>query len=167
MRFHKSETCGCTAFIQMLLFDASRKQCFRGISYRPRTAPKAWQEWMSFSTGEQQCSNGSAAVSRGREARRELQSVPEQIGLRKIIFPLFPAFVPATRERVSKSKPSVVGHRTSWRRGWHPPPIATCQHTGAFRGRGVIRVFSQMGPRGLGGTPAPSRGAAWLHPCAL
>lgn len=153
MRFHKFKTCGCTAFIEMFFFDASRKQCFRGISYRPRTAPKAWQEWMSFSTGEQQCSNDSAAVSHGREARREPQSVPEQIALRKIIFPLYPAFVPVIRERVSESKPSVAGCQAARRWGLHPPPTSACQHTGTFTDLGVITVFSQLGLRGLGGDP--------------
>lgn len=166
MRFHKFKTCGCTAFIQMFFFDASRKQCFRGISYRPRAAPKAWQGWMSFSTGEQQCSNGSAAVSPGREARGELPSVPEQIGLRKIIFPLFPAFVPATWERVSESKPSVAGHRTAWRRGSHPPPAAACRHAGTCGDLGVTRVFSRRGC-GVSGRPwLPPGVRAWLHPCA-
>lgn len=80
----------------MFLFDASRKQRFRGISYRPRAAPEAWQEWMSFLTAEQQRSDASAAVSHGREACGKPQSVPEQIALRKIIFPLFPALVPLT-----------------------------------------------------------------------
>lgn len=77
MCFQKSKTRGCAVFIQMSCFDATRKQCFRGISYRPRATPKARQEWMSFSTGEQQHSNNPAAVSRGREARGGPQSVPE------------------------------------------------------------------------------------------
>lgn len=131
--FHKSKTCGCTAFIQMFFFDASGKRCFRGISYRPRAAPKAWQERLSFSTGEQQRSNDAAAVSRGREARGEPRSMPEQIALRKMIFfPLFPAFVPATRERVSESKPNVAGCRTARHRRSHPSPAATCRHPGGF-----------------------------------
>lgn len=164
MHFHNSKTCGCMAFIQMFFFDASRKQCFRRISYRPRTAPKAWQEWMSFSTGEQQHSNDCAAVSHGREAHRELQSVPEQIALREIIFSLFPAFVPATGERVSESKPSVAGCRTARRRGLHPPPSTACRHRGTFMDLGVIRVFCQLGLWGLGGTPAPFLGCvpSWI-----
>lgn len=166
MRFHNSKTCGCMAFIQMFFFDASRKQCFRRISYRPRTAPKAWQEWMSFSTGEQQRSNDCAAVSRGREAHREPQSVPEQIALRKIIFSLFPAFVPATRERISESKRSVAGCRTAQRQGLHPPPSTACRHRGTFVDLGVTRVFSQLGLWGLRGTPAPSGGVCPAGPFA-
>ena len=119
----------------------------------PRTAPKAWQGRMSFSTGEQQRSNDSAAVSRGREVHGEPQSLPEQIALRKMIFPLFPAFVPATRERVSESKPSVAGRRTAWRRGLHPPPAAACRHTGVFTDLGVIMAFFQPGLWGLGSDP--------------
>jgi len=144
--FRKSETCGCTACVQPFLRDASRKPCFRGISCRPRTAPKAWQEWLSFPTGEQQRSNGSAAVSHGREARGEPQSLPEQIALRKIIFPLFPAFVPATRERVSESKPSITGRRTARRQGLHPP---SPPRAGTLTGPGVTMVS---------GDPGPSRG---------
>lgn len=73
----KSKTRGRAVFIQMSCFDASRKQCFCRISYRPRATPEAWQERMSFATSEQQRSNNPAAVSRGREARGGPQSVPE------------------------------------------------------------------------------------------
>lgn len=164
MRFHKSRTCGCTAFIQMFFFDASRKQCFRGISYRPRAAPKAWQEWMPCSTGEQQRRNDSAAVSCGREARGELQSVPEQIALRKMIFPLFPAFVPATQERVSESKPSIAGRRSTRRRGLHPLATATCWRVHGSGGDNGLLPAGAVESRG--GPWLPPGVRAWLHPRA-
>lgn len=161
VRFHKSKTCGCTAFIQMFFFDASGKRCFRGISYRPRAAPKAWQERLSVSTGEQQRSNDAAAVSHGREARGEPRNVPEQIALRKMVFSFVPCLCPCD---------SGAGFREQTQRCGVPdrpaPGIASVsrRHPGGFTDRGVIVVFSQPGLRGLGGPRLPPGVRAWLHP---
>lgn len=165
MCFHKSKTCGCTAFIQMFFFDASGKRCFRGISYRPRAAPKAWQERLSFSTGEQQRSNDVAAVSRGREARGEPRSVPEQIALRKMIFSFVPCLCPCD---------SGAGFREQTQRCGVPdspaPGIVSVsrRHVPAPRWVHGSRGDSGLLPAGAvgsrGGPRLPPGVRAWLHP---
>lgn len=62
-------------------------------------------------------------LAMGEKCEESRKSMPEQIALRKMVFPLFPAFVPATGKRVSKNKPSTVGHWTAWRRGYIHLPL--------------------------------------------
>lgn len=74
MGFHKSKTCGRRAFIQMFLFDGSRKQRFRGISYR-ESCSRGLAGMDVVLTGEQQRSDASAAVGEERaESRRACQN---------------------------------------------------------------------------------------------
>lgn len=120
---------------------------------------------MSSSAGEQQRSDASAAVSRGRGACGKPQSVPEQIALRKMIFSLCsPCLCPSDLGAGFQEQTQRCRMLDCPAPGLHLPPTAVCRQW-ALTDLGVTQGCSQLGLWALRGHSGSLQGAC-LHPCA-